>query len=65
MNLSQPSSTFSQESSNLPAQNFNYAALNSDTQVVVQQHTREIKSLLRRTAQDIFDIGQKLKSKLN
>lgn len=60
MNLSQPSSTFSQESSNLPAQNFNYAALNSDTQVVVQQHTREIKSLLRRTAQDIFDIGQKL-----
>lgn len=60
MNLSQPPSTFSQESSNLPAQNFNYAALNSDTQVVVQQHTREIKSLLRRTAQDIFDIGQKL-----
>lgn len=60
MNLSGPSARFAQEVSNLPAQNFDYAGLSNETQIVVQQHTREIKSLLRRTAQDIFDIGQKL-----
>ena len=42
------------------AQEFDYSALNSETQIVVQQRTSEIRSLLRRTAQDIFDVGQKL-----
>ena len=42
------------------AQEFNYSTLNSETQIVVQQRTSEIRSLLRRTAQDIFDVGQKL-----
>ena len=42
------------------AQEFDYSTLNSETQIVVQQRTSEIRSLLRRTAQDIFDVGQKL-----
>lgn len=39
---------------------FDYAALDAETRIVVQQRTGEIKSLMRRTAQDIIDIGQKL-----
>ncbi len=53
-------SRFPQQPTNFKAQEFDYAALNSETQIVVQQRTSEIRSLLRRTAQDIFDIGQKL-----
>ncbi|WP_407884041.1 DUF3102 domain-containing protein, partial [Scytonema sp. NUACC26] len=41
-------------------QNFDYSILDNKTQIVVQQHTKEIKSLMRRTAQDIINIGQKL-----
>lgn len=39
---------------------FDYAALDSETRIVVQQRTDEIKTLVRRSAQDIVDIGQKL-----
>jgi len=39
---------------------FSYGILNLATRKVVQQHTIEIKGLLRRTAQDIVDIGEKL-----
>jgi hypothetical protein len=39
---------------------FNYGILNLATRKVVQQRTIEIKSLLRRTAQDVIDIGEKL-----
>lgn len=53
-------SKFPQQPANVKAQEFDYAALNSETQIVVQQRTSEIRSLLRRTAQDIFDVGQKL-----
>jgi Protein of unknown function (DUF3102) len=53
-------SKFPQQPANFKAQEFDYAALNSETQIVVQQRTSEIRSLLRRTAQDIFDVGQKL-----
>jgi len=53
-------SRFPQQPAKNKAQEFDYAALNSETQIVVQQRTSEIRSLLRRTAQDIFDIGQKL-----
>lgn len=53
-------SRFPQQPANFKAQEFDYAALNSETQIVVQQRTSEIRSLLRRTAQDIFDVGQKL-----
>jgi hypothetical protein len=37
-----------------------YASLNVETRIVVQQRTSEIKTLMRRSAQDIVDIGQKL-----
>ncbi len=53
-------SRFPQQPAKNKAQEFDYAALNNETQIVVQQRTSEIRSLLRRTAQDIFDIGQKL-----
>ena len=39
---------------------FDYQELDSETRIVVQQKTQEIKVLIRRTAQDVFDIGQKL-----
>lgn len=39
---------------------FDYQNLDSETRIVVQQKTQEIKVLIRRTAQDVFDIGQKL-----
>jgi phage N-6-adenine-methyltransferase len=39
---------------------FGYQALDTETRIIVQQRTSEIKTLMRRTAQDIIDIGQKL-----
>ena len=45
---------------NLKEQGFNYAALNREARIVVLQRTCEIKNLLRRTAKDIIEIGQKL-----
>ena len=47
-------------SQDLKDQCFNYAALNRENRIVVLERTREIKNLLRRTAQDIIEIGQKL-----
>jgi hypothetical protein len=41
-------------------QNFNYADLDSDTQLVVKQCTNEIRTLIRRSAQDVIKIGRKL-----
>lgn len=41
-------------------QNFDYTNLDSEVRIVVQQRTSEIKTLMRRTTQDIIDIGQKL-----
>lgn len=38
---------------------FDYAALDLETRVVVQQRTSEIKSLMKRSAQDIIEIGSK------
>jgi hypothetical protein len=37
-----------------------YAGLDVETRIVVRQRTSEIKTLMRRTAQDIVDIGLKL-----
>lgn len=39
---------------------FDYMHLDSDTRIVVQQKTSEIKTLIRHTAQDIIDIGSRL-----
>ena len=37
---------------------FDYASLDIETRVIVQQRTGEIKDRMRRTAQDIVEIGQ-------
>jgi hypothetical protein len=42
------------------AKKFNYADLDTQIRMVVQQRTSEIKNLMRRTAQDSVYIGQKL-----
>jgi hypothetical protein len=39
---------------------FDYTALDLETRIVVQQRTEEIRVLVRRSAQDIIDIGAKL-----
>lgn len=44
---------------NLPTP-FNYAELATETKILAQQRASEIKTLMRRTAQDIIEIGHKL-----
>jgi hypothetical protein len=39
---------------------FDYEILDSEQRQVIQQRTGEIKERLRRSAQDIWEIGQKL-----
>ena len=39
---------------------FDYQELDSQTQLLVRERTKEIKKLIRRTGQDIFDIGKYL-----
>ncbi|MCB0176137.1 MAG: DUF3102 domain-containing protein [Anaerolineae bacterium] len=39
---------------------FDYQQLDSETRIVIQQRAGEIKTLMRRTTQDIIEIGQKL-----
>jgi hypothetical protein len=46
--------------STLEEPGFDYTTLSPRTRVVVQQHANEIKSLMRRTVQDIINIGQRL-----
>ncbi|MBE9016796.1 DUF3102 domain-containing protein [Chroococcidiopsidales cyanobacterium LEGE 13417] len=41
-------------------QSFDYAALDMEAQIAVQKHTCEIKRMMRRTTQDIIEIGEKL-----
>ncbi len=43
-----------------PSKSFDYSSLDAETNQFVQQQTREIRLLMRRTAQDICEIGQKL-----
>lgn len=40
--------------------NFSYDAFDNETRFLIKQRTNEIKNLIHRSAQDIFDIGQKL-----
>ncbi|MBD2606591.1 DUF3102 domain-containing protein [Scytonema hofmannii FACHB-248] len=46
--------------SNQETPNFDYGALETKNRMIVQQVTCEIKTLMRRNAQDIIDIGRKL-----
>lgn len=51
----------SHTSNGLPQfQGFDYNSLDAETYVVVQQATSDLKSLMRRSAQDAFEIGEKL-----
>ncbi len=59
--------TSSQSLSNLPeypsiqpVNGFDYEKLDTDIRMVVQQRTSEIQNLMRRTNQEIIEIGQKL-----
>ena len=52
-------SRLTQETSNLD-QSFSYVGLDIEVRSFVKQRTHAIKSLMRRTAQDIIDIGLKL-----
>jgi hypothetical protein len=60
MSLQKQPARLNKQPSNTKSPIFDYAALNLETRIVVQQRTSEIKSLMRHTASDIFDIGQKL-----
>ena len=53
-------STSIEKPSNPEKQNFNYTALETEARIFVQQHIRQIKSPIRRTSQDIIEIGEKL-----
>ena len=44
----------------LPDNNFDYAQFDAQTSVFVREQTEEIRGLMRKTAQGILDIGQKL-----
>ncbi|MBW4637040.1 MAG: DUF3102 domain-containing protein [Gloeocapsa sp. UFS-A4-WI-NPMV-4B04] len=60
MSLQKQPARLNKQPSNPKSPIFDYATLNLETRIVVQQRTSEIKSLMRHTASDIFDIGQKL-----
>lgn len=60
MSLNNSPSQRPEQLSTQPSFDFEYGKLDTETRIVVQQCTREIKSLMRRTAQDIINIGQKL-----
>lgn len=49
-----------EQPSTLEELGFDYTTLSPITKVVVQQHANEIKSLMKRTAQDVINIGQRL-----
>ena len=60
MNLDGRVSRVAQQGLSPEQQGFDYGTLDKETKIVVQRCTSEIKSLMRRTAQDLIDIGQKL-----
>lgn len=62
MASTQLSSELQELSSTTEIVTFNYAELDSETRAAIQQNTTEIKSLMRRTSQDIIHIGQKLRA---
>mgnify|MGYP002778138342 CR=1 FL=1 len=58
----QLTSKFQELASNTELVTFDYTELDSETRTNIQQNTTEIKSLMRRTSQDIIHIGQKLRA---
>jgi len=62
MASTQLSSNLQELSSTNEITTFDYTELDSETRAAIQQNTTEIKSLMRRTSQDIIHIGQKLRA---
>lgn len=61
MGSNEPLSTRrTEQPSTLEELGFDYTTLSPKTRILVQQHANGIKSLMRRTAQDVINIGQKL-----
>ena len=58
--MNQANLPFELEHLSKPTPNFEYDILDAETQMVVQQRTNEVKTLMRRTSQDVIAIGQKL-----
>lgn len=58
--MNQANLAFELEQLSKPTPNFEYGILDAGTQMVVQQRTNEVKTLMRRTSEDIIAIGQKL-----
>ena len=58
--MNQANLPFELEHLSKPTPNFEYGIIDVATQMVVQQRTNEVKTLIRRTSQDIIAIGQKL-----
>ena len=58
--MNQADLPFELEHLSKPTPNFEYGILDAETQMVVQQRTNEVKTLMRRTSQDVIAIGQKL-----
>ncbi len=57
---SKSQSIFPEHVSTQPVLEFDYENLDIETRVIVQQRTSEIKNLMRRTTQEIIEMGQKL-----
>ena len=55
-----PQSRPIEESLALKEQGFDYTSLDTKSRAVVQECANEIRNLIKRTAQDVIDIGQKL-----
>ena len=58
--MNQADLPFELEHLSKPTPNFEYGIIDVATQMVVQQRTNEVKTLMRCTSQDIIAIGQKL-----
>ena len=56
----QPKNILEKESKIIKNTEFNFSGLSSETQGLIKSRTQKIKKLLRRSAQDIFDIGKYL-----
>ncbi|BAY49697.1 hypothetical protein SAMD00079811_73260 [Scytonema sp. HK-05] len=60
MSFNQSLFSSTKQLSNQEEQSFDYSVLDPRTKLFLQLHTKEIKSLMRRTAEDFIKIGQKL-----
>ena len=60
MTVEEPYCNLANRLSSAESLSFSYDELDNETRFLIGQRTSEIKNLIHRSAQDIFDIGQKL-----